>query len=336
MFENINVVQSAISAFNNAALAGPAFLWWAILSLPLMAVVWVYGNDLIEKIGWSRRNLNEKCALYSVAFAAAWVVLFGGNYGVLRDWVSVLPYLTAVILFLSSMFITSHTNHTSGLRQLKQMSRLHRWATIAILFSIMVIIGLSDTHTWWSPFMQVGAAITGYMIGRYSHTKMRPVSGSLLILMTITTAILMQPEFFRFGMLGGLTLFHLAGLLSVGVAATATVALRNVQPRAKISHSVYIKLKWLARFVVALCAVLFVMTESVPMFFAILGVCLVSFALSIYNSEHTSDALGNLMFAIALFAFGVITTLPVISAFGVLLWKSNPHDNFWREIRFLL
>lgn len=336
MFENINVVQSAVSAFNNAALAGPAFLWWAILSLPLMALVWFYGNELIEKIGWSRHNLTEKCALYSVAFAVVWVILFGGNYGVLRDWVSVLPYLTAVILFLSSMFITSHTNHTFGFRQLKQMSRARRWATIAIIFSIMAIIGLSDTHTWWAPFMQIGAAIIGYLIGRYAHAKMRPVSGSLLILMTITTAILMQPEFFRFGMLGGLTLFHLAGLLSVGVAATATVALRNVQPRAKISHSAYIKLKWLARFIAALCIVLFVMTESVPMFFATLGVCLVSFALSIYHLERKSDALGNLMFAITLFAFGVITTLPVISALGVLLWKSNPHDNVWREVKFLL
>ena len=35
MFESSMIVQSAISAFNNAALAAPAFLWWAILAVPV-------------------------------------------------------------------------------------------------------------------------------------------------------------------------------------------------------------------------------------------------------------------------------------------------------------
>src|SRR5574344_1113072 len=34
MFDDAIIVQSAVSAFNNAALYAPAFLWWAVLSIP--------------------------------------------------------------------------------------------------------------------------------------------------------------------------------------------------------------------------------------------------------------------------------------------------------------
>ena len=54
MLNEFTVVQSALSAFNNAALVGPAFLWWAFLMLPLFFMVRLYGNDFIARIGWNR------------------------------------------------------------------------------------------------------------------------------------------------------------------------------------------------------------------------------------------------------------------------------------------
>ena len=46
----------------------------------------------------------------------------------------------------------------------------------------------------------------------------------------------------------------------------ASIVLRNVKPQNKIYHSAYVKLKWLMRCLVVLAGVLFVMTESVPVF----------------------------------------------------------------------
>ena len=45
MFNDITIVQSAISAFNNYALVGPAFLWLAVLSIPLMVMAYFCGAE---------------------------------------------------------------------------------------------------------------------------------------------------------------------------------------------------------------------------------------------------------------------------------------------------
>ena len=41
MLNDITVVQSAVSAFNNAALLAPAFLWSALLATPLFVIVYL-------------------------------------------------------------------------------------------------------------------------------------------------------------------------------------------------------------------------------------------------------------------------------------------------------
>ena len=106
MLNDITVVQSAVSAFNNVALIGPAFLWWSVLMLPLFFMVRMYGNDFIARIGWNRDNLLSKVSVWTAFFIFCWIVLFGGNYAVLRDDLSVLPMMTAVIVFLTSLFVS--------------------------------------------------------------------------------------------------------------------------------------------------------------------------------------------------------------------------------------
>ena len=44
MFDESLVVASAVSAFNNAAVVGPAFLWNAVLASPLFVAVYVFGR----------------------------------------------------------------------------------------------------------------------------------------------------------------------------------------------------------------------------------------------------------------------------------------------------
>lgn len=335
MFEDTVVVQSAVSAFNNAALVAPAFLWWAILMLPLFAMVYLYGNDFIARIGWTRQNMLSRMCLTTVAMILCWVVVFGGNYAVLRDRITVLPFLVALIVFLSTVFVASHTQQVK-LPKWRGAPRRKRVRIAAFVAMVLLIVGLSDTHTWWGPMLQIVAFCAGCVVGRRARTEMRPVPGVTMIVMATMVAMLMQPEFFRFGQLGALSPFHLLFLLAGGVVAAALTVLRNVNVRGRVHRSAYIKLKWMARFVAALGIVLFVMTESVPVFLGTVAVFGASFALSVWHASKVPENLDNAAFAIMLMIFGTITVMPVITAMGLVWFMNLEHRPTWRDARFLL
>ncbi len=330
MFNDAFIVQSAVSAFNNAALNAPAFLWWAILAVPVYFMAYFCGGAFMSRIGWNRNNIMSRMSIAAVVFMIAWIVLFGGNYGVLRDSASVLPFMTAAILFLGMLFIGSHTRNIA----------LPNWRTplrIGGIALVLVTVGLSDMHAWWGPILQIVAFVGGFVIGRSaSRHEMPEVAGTLLIIMMITTAILMQPEFFRFGQLGDLTPIHLLFILLIGAFAAAAIALRNINPCGKIHRSAYIKLKWMARFLVVLGAALFFLTESVPIFLGTSALLLTMFAMSVWHAEKIPVALDEKMFAITVGLFGVITVMPALSVMGILYWTMLPHGNMWRESWFLL
>ena len=205
MLNDITVVESAISAFNNAALVGPAFLWWSVLMIPLFFMVRLYGNDFIARIGWKADDLLPKVSVWTVIFVLLWVVLFGGNYAVLRDDLSVLPMVTAVILFLSALFVSSH---------MRKIPLPHMgWRQWLYVLTAIILIASSDMHAWWGAVLQIAAFVLGVVFGRFAGSAMRPMGGCVLIMMTTVFAVLMQPEFFRFGQLGNLTIFHLLAVL---------------------------------------------------------------------------------------------------------------------------
>ena len=326
MFDDAVIVQSAISAFNNAALVAPSFLWSALLTLPLYWLIWVFGGKIAESIRWSRGNITMRAALWTVVITVGWIVLFGGNYAVLRDDTSTLPFMVAAIIFVSSIFIGSYT------RDIKYLRR-ENWVYIVL---VMLALGVSDMHAWWGPLLQIGAAAAGLFIGRRAGVEMPAVPGVLLIAGATVTAMLMQPEYFRFGQLGNLTWIHLLAVMAFGMVAAMTVAVRNINSRGRIHDSAYVKLKWMIRFVVALGVALFIMTESVPVF---LGTAVATFmlgALSIWHANDVPDTLGNRLFAITIMLFGILTTMPAITAIGIVYMACIPHSDFWREIRALL
>lgn len=329
MFDDIVIVQSAISAFNNAALWAPAFLWWAILSLPLMFLVWGCAPVVQDKLGWNTENMNGRGGMLLSAMTFLWVVLFGGNYGVLRDGVSVLPFVVAVIVFLSSLFVSSH------MRELPKF-RINARVRFASLVLILFALALSDLHVWWGPVLQMGAFVLGWLMGRVARGAMRPVAGMVLIMLVATVAMLMQPEFFRFGQLGNLTPVHLVFVLAIGVCAMAVIALNNVKPRGKIHRSAYIKLKWMLRVVSILMAALFVLTESVPLFLGMCGAMLLMFMMSVWHATSVSADLMERMLAVMIMMFGVITTMPVVSAIGVVYLAMLPRGGFLRDFCGLL
>lgn len=330
MFNDVIVVQSAVSAFNNAALMAPAFLWWAILAVPLFVLVYFCGAVATARLGWNRGNIMSRAAMVAVVLTLCWVVMFGGNYGVLRDAATVMPFMTAAILFLGTLFVGSHTR---GMK----LPPMRPWAKIAGGLVVLAAVGLSDMHAWWGPILQIAAFAGGFVAGRGgARHEMPPVAGTLMIIMMATTAMLMQPEFFRFGQLGSLTPAHLLFLLLIGVASAAVFALHNVNPRGRIHKSAFVKLKWMARFMAALGVALFFLTESVPIFLGTAAVFGCMFAMSVWHASDIPDGLAEKMFAIVIGLFGIVTVMPAMTAVAILYWIMLPQKNTWNAAKFLL
>ncbi len=327
MLNDMIIVETAASAFNNTALLAPAFLWWAILALPIFWIAHICAAPILNKIGWTHDNIIERATSIVVALSLAWIIMFGGNYGVLRDGVSILPWLNATILFVGTIFITSH------MELHKPISRRYK-----VIWAILILIGLifSAYHTWWGILLQIGAVLFGIFIGRAARCPMRPVAGTILIILTITTAIMTQPEFFRFGKLGELTFAHMAFILLTGMTAVITLVLNNIHPRARIHHSAYIKLKWMLRFITILGAALMFLTESVPVFLGTLVVFGLLTALSVWHAGDTPYDLSTRTLAITIGLFGVITTMPVVTSIAVLIWCTIPRTDTIKQIRNLL
>ena len=89
------------------------------------------------------------------------------------------------------------------------------------------------------------------------------------------------------------------------------------------------------RFVLGLCAVLFILTEAVPIFIAGAVAAFISFALSVWHADSISDELGNWMLAWAIILFGVLIDVATITAMGVI-WIALPENTRRQGIEFLL
>ena len=339
MFQDTVVVSSALSAFNNAAVVAPAFFWNAILCAPLFVAVYLFGRFYSKKIGLDGLVNAPRVAFWTVVMIMLWTVLMGGNYEVLRDGVSLLPWVTACILFVSGLFIGTRTramplpiwygNAHASVRR--------RWVINVVLFILMMVpVGFSDTLNWWGPILQIGAVCGGLVIGRWRDWRINPVFCMAALMLAVTIALLMQPEYFRFGQLGNLTPLHLIGVLMSGILVAAMIAVDAVPAHGRIHRSAYVKLKWLVRFGTALCMVLFLLTEAVPIFIATTFMAFVLFAMSVWHANSVATGVRHKMMGLAVIMFGILIEVPTITALG-LFWIAILNSNESRpDARFLL
>jgi len=105
--------------------------------------------------------------------------------------------------------------------------------------------------------------------------------------------------------------------------------------RGRIHQSAYVKLKWLMRFTLALCMVLFVLTEAVPIFIAAVVSAFLLFAMSVWHSTEVSAILAKRLLAWAIILFGCLISTPAVSAIGVI-WIALPENESTQGIGFLL
>ena len=339
MFDESLVVASAVSAFNNTAVVAPAFLWSAVLASPLFVAVYVFGRKFLDATGLRPYVTGARVMFWTIILTAMWVVFMGGNYDVLRDGVSLLPFVTAAVLFVTSLLVGINTRAIKlpiwyGRRD---TSNRRRWLVNIFVFMLaMVPVGLSDTLNWWGPILQICAVMFGLVIGRRSKIQMRITIWTLGIMLATTIGILMQPELWRFGQLGNLTPAHLIWVLLVGILVAAALALDVVNPRGRIHQSAYVKLKWLVRFITVLAMILFLLTEAVPIFIGAVIMAFVLFAMSIWHSESVSGTLANRAVALTIVAFGVLTGLVAVTAMGLLWYATLRDDSSHTGAGFLL
>ncbi len=330
MLENMAIVQSAVSSFNNAALGAPSFLWIGLLSMPIFMVVWLCRDVISERLGWRTAPMAMRYAAdWFMVLGLLWFIFMGGNYGVLRDAASHLPWVIAVMLFglgigTGGMLRDYHTQMPTGRRR-----RIWRWGTGVF---VIAAAALSGYPTWWGALLNAAAVISGVIIGRRVTTWPNTVAMTPCLIILGTVLLLMQPEYFRFGQLGNLTLGHLIGLYITGALSVLAIIVRMVRPANKIYPSAYVKLKWMARMIAALAGVLFILTESVPVFLGAMAAFGILAILGIIHSEKLPQNLGGYVWAMALIAFGVLTQMPVVGLVGVMVMAKSPRGDVWRAL----
>ena len=327
----MSVVTTAISSFNNAALFSPYFFVVALFSIPLFIMAFLYGQEFVSRFGWSRADIESKIGFFGLLSLVFWMLLIGGNYAVIRDSVSLLPTMIAIVLFISMIFITNRLKKWNYFE--KKYSKKSRWL-IFIIF--LMLAAFSAMPTWWGILLQLSAVLCGVIVGDRLNKNLSDFFVPVVVFGLMTALLLMQPEFFRFGQLGNLTFVHILALLFTGFFCVTAFAAKYTNTRSKIYNSAYVKLKWLFRILSVLGLILFVLTESVPIFLGLMAVCMLSEMLTIYHSKSISDHIFKQSWALALISFGIITICPLITMLGIIyLGFVSPKVNFKDFIKLL-
>ena len=312
MFNDSLIVSTALSSFNNAALYAPYFFISGLLCAPLFFMVYLYSDDFSRKFAWNKTP-DSHVMFFSGLIFILWIMLFGGNYAVIRDGISVLPVSIAALLFC---FTTATTQKAV---QLKYTSKIRnkkiKWL---IFFGLVLMAALSGFRTWWGILLQISAILCGMIVGSRIKTNLQLNPVYILLFFFATVLVLMQPEYFRFGQLGNLTIIHLLGMIITGFFAITALVTKYINSRGKIHNSAYIKLKWLFRITSILAFALFIMTESVPVFLGLIISIGLLESLSIYHSKHIANKISFQSCGLLLFMFGIIIICPVISALGII------------------
>ena len=321
MFDSFSVVSTAVSSFNNAALYNPLFFALGVLMLPLFFMVYLYGNDFVSRIGWKKNEIQQKTGFFSALLLLLWLLVFGGNYAVIRDGISLLFVMIAFVLFVLTALLVQQSI------KLKYIEKITNKKTEWFVFGgLLLFATLSAPSNWVGILLQVSAVLCGIITGCRTKYEL-PLKDTVTVLFGgVTTLILMQPEYFRFGQLGNLTLVHLVAILFVGFCFVTALVAKYAKARSKIRKSAYIKLKWLFRIISLLALVLFISTESVPVFIGLM--CAVSMLeiLTIYHGSNDCESISNKAWALMLMGFGIITICPVITSLGLVYMMAETSD----------
>jgi hypothetical protein len=342
MFDPTLVVQSAISSFNNIALHSPDFFWSALLCLPIFIVFWIFTPEISAKFLPDSKKRLRTIATWSIAFIAIWL-LSHENFNALRDGISLgISALTAACIFALGLFAGWHVPSFSNFVKVKEKWRKKMDIAAPIIAS--ALIGLCAWGTWQTSLVQFIAALFGFYAGRLmvyrNRRQMDSEWLSIILIGILLFGLVMQPEFFRFGQLGHLTIIHSLFLIAALVTIIGSIMMRLVRPTGWLKKSHYKKLMWLVRAGIIFALVLFFLTEN-ALAFAILAMGI--FVQSFIAIRHRSPTDGNLLknwsedlWILSLGLFGLLTTMPAIICAVIILVRTRAKFDAKTAIKSLL
>ena len=331
MLNETFIATTAISSFNNAALYSPFFLAVGLLTAPLLWFVYLYAHNFESKFGWNEKNIDNHVGFLSSLFSSLWLMLFGGNYAVMRDGISLVPVIVAATLFGLMMIVAQKSV------QLQYTSRIKGFKSRFFMFvALFLVAAASGYHDLWGMLLQISAVFSGIVVGLCLRKNISLVPVNTFWVAMMAVLVLMQPEFFRFGQLGNLTVAHLVSIIITGFFAITALVAKYVRSHNRIHKSAYVKLKWLCRIVSLLAFVLFILTESVPVFIGFVIAVGLSEALSIYHSKNIPENMYKQAFAALLICVGTIIICPALSGVGVLYLANVSEKSKFSDIFGLL
>ena len=325
------MLKTGISSIFNEALFSPYFLVVGILSLPLFFMVYLYGRDFVERLGWNNRNYENQVGFWTGLVIALWLMLFGGNYSVILDF-SLLPFGIAFVLFLLMILVSQKLVQLHYLEQINK--KTIRWA---LFFGIILMAVFSAVPTWHGILLQISAVFCGMIVGCRSKKNISVVPILTIIMLIVSVLMLMQAEFFRFGKLGDLTFVHCLGLVLVGFLGTGVLVTRYTNVCGNISKSTYAKIKWLSRVIIMLLLACLITTQqSVPFYVILIMFFGFSQWLLVRFSGDKPTNLSGQLFGLLLISFGLLTTCPLISALGIVYMVFCPGRIKLKDVLCLL
>ncbi|MCL2339173.1 MAG: hypothetical protein FWC51_04455 [Proteobacteria bacterium] len=330
MFDSSLIVQSAMSSFNNAALSAPDFFWNAVLAIPIFVVAWIFGRPIADKILPDVRARRYYVSFLAIASIFVWI-LAHQSFMALREDFSWVGILVAVVACGASAFI-SRRYYATGWRFTDYLNINNKWRNridYAVPAAIVVIAGFCGEWSWTGFALGAGAVAIGWASGYFLNKLNRPefsaTTVSAFLMGIVSYGLIMQPEFFRFGMMGNLTAIHLAFVAAIGGTLAAYMALHFVRPRGKFGNMFYKNGQIFLWLVIILLFAMMIITESALMFIAI---AVASAASAYLYVRHTPDkdsdrlrTLANDFWIVSLGLFGILTMMPALTAAAVVLWR---------------
>ena len=332
---NSNIVFTAIASFNNAALLPASFFWLGLIMLPLFIIAYKMAPVILSE--YFQKNRDNMLLFIAEFSLILWLILNSGNWDAIRDGAGSLPYIIAFVLFLLCR------NAMARLRAMNLKSpdfwvRLNNGAKIVIKILFIAALAAAAASSTIPEFplmaMQLSAVFFGMVAGYFSPKPKSWANYTMSVFVIVAIAMLMQPEYFRFGKLGALTALHLIGIASILTLASIVFVFRNFKPIGFIKDNYYRYMKWFLRFCLLLILILYSLTESVPILIVFALAVMAAAWLAAKHAKAGTDLLemSKNLFAILMMAFGILTIMPTITAAGILLYAKNKQRNFWRDL----
>jgi len=335
-----NIVTSAISSFSNQALHGASFFWLSFIMLPIFIAAYYMAPMILSEFFQNKKKRNHSFAAIAEISLAAWLILNHGNWDVVRDGIGFLPYIISVVVFFSVRNAMSrlYIINPKIPAVWRQLGCARVWAKFAFIGIAAGMAALSAAGGLPLASMQISAVMFGISAGYFTRREVSIYGWTSFLFMTVSVAILMQPEFFRFAQLGRMSPLHLSAVAAALILAPMIFILRHSVAAHFIKDNHYKYIKWFLRFCLLLMMILYVLTESVPILIGLAGAVLVVTFLAAKHATRGTNltSIGDNLWAVMLIIFGVMTIMPTITIAGILCWQNNGAKYFWRNLKTVL